>query len=104
MCAGQVGGCEAVIHAMRLIFNEHDVEAALLIDSENVFNSVNRLAALHNIQVLCPPFSCVLINSYRDPVRVVIPGGGEIMSCEGTTQGDPLAMGMYALAIYYPTH
>ena len=99
VCAGQVGGCEAAIHAMRLIFNEHDVEAALLIDAENAFNSVNRLAALHNIQVLCPPFSCVLINSYRDPVRMVIPGGGEILSCEGTTQGDPLAMGMYALAI-----
>ena len=95
VCAGQVGGCEAAIHAMRLIFNEHDD----LIDVKNAFNSVNRLAALHNIQVLCPPFSCVLINSYRDPVRMVIPGGGEIMSCEGTTQGDPLAMGMYALAI-----
>ena len=54
---------------------------------ENAFNSVNRLAALHNIQVLCPPFSCVLINSYRDPVRMVISGGGEIMSCEGATQG-----------------
>ena len=49
--------------------------------------------------MLCPPFSRVLINSYRDPVRMVIPGGGEILSCEGTTQGDPLAMGMYALAI-----
>lgn len=31
VCAGQVGGCEAAIHAMRLIFNEHDVQAALLI-------------------------------------------------------------------------
>ena len=99
VCAGQVGGCEAAIHSMRLIFNEQDVEAALLIDAENAFNSINRLAALHNIDVLCPPFSRVLINSYRDPVRMVIPGGGEILSCEGTTQGDPLAMGMYALAI-----
>ena len=70
-----------------------------MIDAENASNSLNRLAALHNIQVLCLPFSCVLINSYRDPVRMVIPGGGEIMSCEGTTQGDLFAMGMYALAI-----
>ena len=99
VCAGQVGGCEAAIHSMRLIFNEQDVEAALLIDAENAFNSINRLAALHNIDVLCPPFSRVLINSYRDPVRMVIPGGEETLSCEGTNQGDPLAMGMYALAI-----
>ena len=99
VCAGQVGGCEAAIHSMRLLFNEQDVEVALLIDAENAFNSINRLAALHNIDVLCPPFSCVLINSYCDPVRMVIPGGGEILSFEGTTQGDPLAMGMYALAI-----
>ena len=98
-CAGQTGGCEAAIHAMRTIFNSHDVEGALLIDAENAFNSINRSAALHNIGVLCPPFSRVLINSYREPVRMIIPGGGEIPSCEGTTQGDPLAMAMYALAI-----
>ena len=30
---------------------------------------------------------------------MVIPGNGEIASCERTTQGDPLAMAMYALVI-----
>ena len=30
VCAGQVGGCEAAIHSMRIIFNEQDVEAAFL--------------------------------------------------------------------------
>ncbi len=93
-CAGQVGGCEAAIHAMRQIFNNPEAEGALLIDAENAFNSINRIAALHNISILCPPFSQVLITSYRNQVRMVVPGNGEIASCEGTTQGDPLAMAM----------
>ena len=29
---------------------------------------------------------------------MVIPSSSEIASCEGTTQGDPFAMAMYALA------
>ena len=70
-----------------------------MIDAGNACNSLNRKAALHNISMICTSFSSVLINIYRDPVRLIIPGDGEIQSCEGTTQGDPLAMAMYALAI-----
>ena len=40
VCAGQVGGCEAVIHAMRLTFVNQNVEGALLIDAENAFNYI----------------------------------------------------------------
>ncbi len=50
-CAGQVGGCEAAIHAMRQIFVNPEAEGALLIDAENAFNSINRIAALHNISI-----------------------------------------------------
>ena len=39
------------------------------------------------------------MNTYRAPVRCIICGDGEITSSEGTTQGDPLAMAMYALAV-----
>ena len=56
-------------------------------------------AALHNIQVICPVISTILNNTYKAPVRMFVAGGGEIASREGTTQGDPLAMAMYALAI-----
>ena len=98
VCADQEGGCEAAVHAMRNIFRSPDIEAVLLVDATNAFNIINRQAALHNIQVICPPLAQVLIN-YREPVRMIIPGSGEIASTEDTTQGDPLAMDMYALAV-----
>ena len=70
-----------------------------MVDAINAFNSINRQAVLHNISIICPPLTQVLLNTYRAPVRCMIQGGGEISSTEGTTQGDPLAMAMYALAV-----
>ena len=99
LCAGQDGGCEAAVHAMRKIFVDQDTEAVLLVDASNAFNSINRQAALHNISIMCPPLGQILINTYRSPIRLFVTGSGEIASTEGTTQGDPLAMAMYALAI-----
>ena len=74
-------------------------EAALLVDATNAFNCVNRQAALHNISKICPSFSTILQNTYHAPVRLFVVREGEISSTEGTTQGDPIAMGMYALAM-----
>ena len=99
VCAGQDGGCEAVVHAMLSIFQDSNTEGCLLVDASNAFNSLNRKAALHNVSVLGPPLSPILINTYRAPVRMIVVGSGEISSTEGTTQGNPLAMAMYALAI-----
>ena len=48
---------------------------------------------------MCPSLAQVLTNTYQAPVRCVVQGGGEILSTEGTTQGDPLAMAMYAFAM-----
>ena len=39
-----------------------------------------------------------LINTYRHPSRLFIAGGKEILSQEGTTQGDPLAMPWYSVS------
>ena len=69
----------------------------LLVDASNAFNALNRLVALHKIRRLCPPFATVLINTYRAPTELFV-DGDVLYSCEGTTQGDPLAMSMYALA------
>ena len=70
----------------------------ILVDAMNAFNSLNRQVALRNIRHLCPALSKFLINTYRDDVRLYI-NGETMLSQEGTTQGDPLAMAMYAIAV-----
>ena len=67
-------------------------------DASNAFNRLNRHVALHNIQITAPLIAPVLINTYRVPSRLFMTGGGEIVSQEGTTQGDPLAMAFYGLS------
>ena len=89
LCAGHKARCETAIHAMHQIFEDEEIEGVLLVDAKNTFNSLNRAAALHNSQILCPSLAPILINIYV--------AGESILSWEGTTQGDPLAMAMYAL-------
>ena len=97
MATGIQSGVEAAIHAMKEIFKHEDTEGVVLVDASNAFISLNRSAAIHNIQITCPQFSTILINTYRLPVRMVIYGNKDISSVEGTTQGDNLAMSFYAL-------
>jgi hypothetical protein len=99
LCAGQPSGSEAAIHAMRNIFDEDDTEAILLIDASNAFNSLNRAAALNNIRILCPMVATYAINTYRLPMRLFVHGGQEMKSSEGTTQGDPFSMALYAISL-----
>ena len=97
LCAGQIAGVEAAVHAVQKSFRQDGTEAALLVDASNAFNSLNRDAALHNIRFLCPSISTILINTYRLPNELFM--DGEVMfSREGTAQGDPLAMPVYAVA------
>ncbi len=94
LCAGQIAGVESAVHAVRDCFSEDGTEAALL---SNAFNSLNRNVALHNIRHICPAISTILTNTYRAPSKLFIDGDA-LLSQEGTTQGDPLAMPMYAVA------
>ena len=98
LCAGQLSGCEVAVHSARTLFDSPDTEAAMLVDATNTFNSLNHQATSHNIQHLCPSFSTILINTYRVDVALYI-DGSTLLSEEGTTQGDPLAMPMYALGV-----
>ena len=97
--ASQAGGCEAAVHAMSDIFEEEETDALLLVDADNAFNSLNRRVLLHNIQYLCPPMAIYIRNCYSVPSRLFVLDGTEISSLEGTTQGDPLAMPVYAIGI-----
>ena len=80
------------------MYKDESTEGILLVDAKNAFNSLNREAALHNVQYLCPVLSTCLRNCYQTPSRLFVSGGGELASREGTTQGDPLSMPFYALA------
>ena len=97
LCGGQIAGIEAAVHATRSAFESDDCEAVLLVDATNAFNALNRMVALHNIRRICPSIATILINSYRSPTELFV-DGDVILSQEGTTQGDPLAMAMYGLA------
>ena len=85
---------------MHNIFEADETDAVLLVDASNAFsfNSLNRAAALNNNRVLCPLIATYVTNTYRVPARLFVVGGSELKSAEGTTQGDPLAMSMYAIS------
>ncbi len=57
----------------------------------------SKCGTAQHIQFTCPELSTMLYNTYRAPSDLYI-DGETILSQEGTTQGDPLAMPMYALA------
>ena len=57
------------------------------------------LTFLHNIKILCPSISPYVTNYYSSPTDLYIQDGRSIKSEEGTTQGDPTAMAIYALGI-----
>ena len=60
---------------------------------------INRKVMLHNIQYVCPSMYVHSYNSYSVTSVLFVQGGKEIISAEGTTQGDPPAIQMYAVSI-----
>ena len=99
LCVGIESGVEANVHSMREIFAEDDTEGVIQVDANNAFNTFNRSVLLHNIWILCPEIATYTTNCYAKPARLFVTGGVEIQSEEGTTQGDPIAMPIYAVSI-----
>ena len=92
--AGSLQVCVVIaICAMHDIYNDEHSEAALLVDAKKAFNSINSNAMLHNISILCPTISTSTSNCYQSAVCLFVIGGKEILSKEGTTQGNPTSMG-----------
>ena len=81
---------------MSRIFAGDDTEAVNLVDVSNAFNILNRQVALLNCEVICPSMSPILINTYSSDSWLFVDGQC-MLSKEGTTQGNPLVMAMYAI-------
>ena len=79
---------------MRSLFEDEAVEAVFLVDASNAIKSPHREAALQNTYIISPILAPMLTNTYQSPARLYI-GGEHILSQEGTTQENPLAMVMY---------
>ena len=99
MCAGHQGGSEAAVHSMVDIFGDDSCQGLIQVDADNAFNSLNRKVLLKNIFHTCPEIAMYTYNCYATPARLFVIGGGEIKSDEGTTQGDPIAMPIYAIGL-----
>ena len=95
LCAGQDAGCEVAVYSMHAIFDNPKTEAVLLVDATDAFNNFNCHVALRNISMNRPAIFPTLANTYRLPAKLFV-GGEVLLSMKGTTQGDPLAMPMYA--------
>ena len=60
--AGQETGCEFIIHAMHVIYEDETCEAVLLVDASNAFKSINRNVFLHNVTIICPAIAIYVKN------------------------------------------
>ena len=85
---GRSSGNEAAIHAMRRMFQHENSDAVILVDAADALNNLNQKV-----------FLVVLLVCYSVPARLFVSGGLELTSHEGSTQGDPFRMAIYAIGI-----
>ena len=95
-------GIEGSIHGLRELFEKKSSNGfgLLLLDGKKAFNSTNRSFALLNARTLRSRASTFLYNSYQECSKLVLSNTDVfIRSKEGTTQGDPLSMLFYGVAL-----
>ena len=91
------GGAEALIHAMKTVLEHGESKSVILVDEMNML--ICSTDARHNVQVFCPKFSPILINTHRELSRMMLLGRNEFFSWKGTIQGDSLVLSFYAIGI-----
>lgn len=103
LCGGLKSGIEGGIHAMCdqwAAVGEKSEWGAVLVDARNAFNEVFRAPMLWNVRHLWPSGSRFAFNMYKHHRILVMRGWDSYLySREGVTQGDPLAMLLYAIAL-----
>ena len=90
LCAGLPSGCEAGAAALQKMWEDPEVEAIILIDARNAFNSLNRAEAINATWQHCPMLGQAFQNCTATPAR-------SASKDTSTTQGCPLGMAMYAV-------
>ena len=78
-------------------------EVLLLVNAANGFNNLNRCGMLWTLRHRCPKFSKFAFNCYRREILLVcrqpVDAAEILLSKEGVTQSDPLAMALYGVAL-----
>ena len=82
---------------------EEQTKLLLFVDAANGFNNLSRLAMLWTIRHSWPKMARFAFNAYRHQWRLYVRRAGLaaliILSMEGVTQGNPLAMALYGVAL-----
>ncbi len=106
LCAGLESGVEGGIHALQHVWDQHHMEefwGFLLIDARNAFNELNRTLMLWTVRHEWPSGARFTFNCYKHWSILVIRGNNGtaafLFSKEGVTQGDPISMVVYGLAV-----
>ena len=97
---GVKGGCEALVHTARAIFDSQDEDTLLMqVDLINAFNLADRKRTSMEVQEHFPELSHIMASCYGIPARLLF-GDEVIMSTTGFYQGDALASLFFSLDLH----
>jgi len=106
LCAGLQVGIEGAIHAANQFWKEHAGDSDfgfLMIDAKNAFNEQHRITMLWTTRHEWPQGALFTFNCYKHWTILIAhdPSGAKytFLSKVGATQGDPIAMIIYALGL-----